>query len=164
MRDLTEYVCKAMDMLDAIGVQYGNIIDVIVNYRAHRRWGQCSVVPGGYTIEISSVLLDERNDETGLMNTILHELIHSVKGCMNHGAKWKAIAAKVKAAYGYNIKRTSNAAEKGVDEATRPIEYKYIFKCKGCGCTVRRERASKFVQYYQHYHCAVCGGAFERIK
>ena len=39
MRDLTEYVCKAMDMLDSIGVKYGNIIDCTVNTRAQKRWG-----------------------------------------------------------------------------------------------------------------------------
>ena len=45
MRDLTEYVCKAMDMLDSIGIKYGNIIDCTVNTRAQKRWGQCRKVP-----------------------------------------------------------------------------------------------------------------------
>lgn len=112
MRDLIEYACKAMEMLDSIGVQYGNIIDFTVNTRAQKRWGQCRKVPGGYTININAVLLDERNSEDGLMNTILHELAHSVDGCMNHGTNWKAVANHIHNALGYNIKRTDSAEEK----------------------------------------------------
>ena len=85
MRDLTAYAIECMNELDNIGIEYGNIIEFTVNTRAKKRWGQCRAVPGGYSINISSVLLDERNDEKGLKETIHHELLHSCKGCMNHG-------------------------------------------------------------------------------
>ena len=163
MRDLIEYACKAMDMLDSIGVRYGNIIDFTVNTTAKKRWGQCRKVPGGYEININAVLLDERNSEDGLMNTILHELAHSVDGCMNHGANWKAVANKIFIDLGYNIKRTDSAEDKGVIESTRKIEYKYQFRCKGCGKIVGRCRASRFTYNYQCYRCGYCGGHFERI-
>jgi len=81
MRNLDEYAIQCMEELDAIGIEYGNIIEVKVNTRAKKRWGQCRAVPGGYSINISVVLLDERNDEQGLKETIIHELLHSCKGC-----------------------------------------------------------------------------------
>lgn len=171
MRDLMEYARMCMGMLDEIGIQYGNITEFSVNTRARKRWGQCKAIPGGYTININVALLDERNDEDGLINTMLHELLHSVKGCMNHGENWKREAAKVYRAYGINIKRGATAAEKGVAEETR-IPYKprnidhsikYIFKCKCCGQIVKRQKASKFTQHPENYKCAVCGGKFERI-
>ena len=56
----------------------------------------------------------------GLKNTIIHELLHTCVGCMNHKAKWKFYADKVNRAYGYDdIKRTSTADEKGVKEVIR---------------------------------------------
>ena len=146
MRNLDEYTIRCMEELDAVGIEYGNIIGVKVNTRAKKRWGQCRAVPGGYLIDISSVLLDERNDEQGLKETIIHELLHSCKGCMNHGENWKRLAAKVNRAYNYNIKRCSTADDKGVQEETKPISLhtvNYVIKCNKCGYT---------------YRCGCCGG------
>lgn len=163
MRDLKTYIKKAINMLESAGVHCGNIIDCEVNTRA-KRWGQCRKVPDGYVISINASLLDERNAEDGLMNTILHELIHSVKGCFNHGKNWKAVAEKINRKYGYNIKRISSAEEKGVSSETIPKRnVKYKFVCSGCGAEVVRERASKFTNNCQNYHCAKCGGSFEQV-
>ena len=164
MRNLTEYALKSMECLDNIGIKYGNIIDVTVNTRAKSRWGQCKAVPGGFSININQSLLDERNSEEGLINTIIHELLHTCEGCMNHGSNWKRLAEKVYREYGYNIKRTSSAAEKGVDNETRQqkqIKHKYV--CKGCGQVITRERESKFTQNYDKYLCARCGSHFKKI-
>lgn len=171
MRDLIAYGVKCMEMLDKIGIEYGNIIEMVPNTRARKRWGQIKAIPGGYSININSALLDERNDDKGLINTILHELLHSVKGCMNHGENWKRQADKVYRAYGIEIKRTSSAEEKGVAEETR-IPYKprridhsikYMFECTCCGQMIKRERASKFTKNPGNYKCAICGGKFAQI-
>lgn len=168
MRNINDYAKRCMTELDDIGIEYGNIIEFKVNTRAKKRWGQCKAVPGGYSINISAILLDERNDEQGLKNTIIHELLHSCKGCMNHGENWKRLAAKVNRAYGYNIKRCSSADEKGVQEETRPIkttrEIKYIVKCNGCGHTYTRTKMSKLIQHPEHYRCGCCGGKLSVIK
>lgn len=84
MRNLMEYANECMVKLDDLGIEYGNVLEFKVNTRAAHRWGQCKVVPGGYSINISAVLLDD-NDEQGLINTIFHELLHTyLKGCCNH--------------------------------------------------------------------------------
>lgn len=161
MRNLDEYAILCMEELDAIGIEYGNIVEFKVNTRAKKRWGQCRAIPGGYSINISVVLLDERNDEQGLKETIIHELLHSCKGCMNHGENWKRLAAKVNRAYGYNIKRCSSAEDKGVQEETRPVNVRivnYIIKCNKCGHTYTRTRMSKLIQRPERYRCGHCGG------
>jgi len=164
MRDLTEYAIRSMEYLDNIGIEYGNIIDFTVNTRARNRWGQCRAVPGGYTININASLLDERNDENGLINTIIHELLHSCKGCMNHGENWKRLAARVYQAYGFNIKRTNSAAEKGVKEETRPEKpVKHKFVCEGCGQVITRQRESDFTKRYDKYTCGRCHSHFKKI-
>lgn len=167
MRNLNIVAKECMKMLDDIGIKYGNVTEFKVNTRS-RRWGQCKCVPGGYSINISIALLDERNDINGLKNTIIHELLHTCDGCMNHGPKWKAVASKVNDAYGYNIKRCSAASEKGVEKDTRPkhkvIEYKYEIRCEDCGHIYKRSKMSKVIQHPELYLCSHCHGKLKRIK
>lgn len=167
MRDLMSYAEKCMGILDDLGIEYGNIVDFKINTRARNRWGQCKVVPGGYSININASLLDERNDEEGLTNTIMHELLHSCKGCMNHGENWKRLAAKIYQVYGINIKRTSTAEEKGVKEETRPPKpvksIKHKFVCEGCGQVIVRQRESEFTKHYDKYTCGRCHSHFKKI-
>lgn len=162
MRDLKDYVSHCMKALDNIGIRYGNIVEVKVNTRAIKRWGRCRKVVGGYVIEIGSVLLDERNDEHGLKETIFHELLHSCKDCMNHGTNWKRLADKVNMLYGYNIKRCTSAEEVGVQPETRPVkvsEPKYAVRCNECGCVYERTKRSSIIQHPERYRCGRCGGA-----
>ena len=137
MRNLDDYALQCMFELDSIGIPYGNVKSFEINTRAHSRWGQCRVIPGGFSININSDLLDERNDESGLKNTIIHELLHTCDGCLNHGAKWVAYANKVHKLLGYNIKRQSTADEKGVyfqsGKGTGNRGYKYLLVCPFCG-------------------------------
>lgn len=167
MRDLQKYAEKCKKYLDNIGVEYGNVLEFVVNTRARNRWGQCRPVPEGFSININVALLDERNDEDGLINTIIHELLHTCKGCLNHGENWKTLANKVYREYGINIKRTSTAADKGVLEETRPEpvkrEIKHKFICQKCGAVITRTKESKFTKNYTRYTCGRCGGRFDRV-
>lgn len=163
MRNLNVIAKECMKMLDDIGVKYGNVTEFTINTRAHRRWGQCKRVANGYSINISATLLDESNDVNGLKNTILHELLHTCDGCMNHGTKWKTLASKVNNAYGYNIKRCSDANEKGVENDTRVV-YKYEIQCQECGHSYKREKMSKAIQHPEKYRCGQCHGKLKRIK
>ena len=158
MRDLTTYALECMEELDSIGIEYGNIIDFTVNTRAKKRWGQCKAVPGGYLININEALLNEKNSEDGLKNTIMHELLHSCEGCMNHGQKWKEVVGIVNRKLGYGIKTTSSSAEKGVLEETRNIKVKYRIVCKKCGNELTRSKMTKVVKYPSMYQCGKCHG------
>lgn len=160
MRNLNDYAKRCMRELDDIGIEYGNIIEFKVNTRAKKRWGQCKAVHGGYSISINAVLLDDKNSEEGLKNTIIHELLHSCKGCMNHGENWKRMVQKVHQAYGYNIKRTSSVEEMGIASVNPIIERKINHKviCLGCGCLWTRTRTSKLITNTDEYRCGKCNG------
>ena len=170
MRNLKEYANKCMSLLDDIDIEYGDIKVWKVNTRAKSRWGQCKMLPtGGYEININADLLDERNSEEGLENTIIHELLHSCEGCMNHGETWNNLAEIVRYNYGYEIKRTSSAEDKGVvfQRVSKPREAshtEYILRCCNCGCEIHRERMSKAIQHPENYRCGRCHGRLERIK
>lgn len=174
---LYQEASKCLYMVECAGIQHGNITGFSVNTRAKRRWGQCKydASENGYKINISCELLSG-NCNDGLENTIIHEILHTCKGCMNHGSEWKRLAEIIYRTYGIEIKRCSSAAEKGVDEeehyrrirearaSRKKEEYRYIFRCSCCGCLYGQKRASKFTKHPETYHCARCGGKFVKIS
>lgn len=166
MRDLQKYAIECMEELDNIGIEYGNVIDITVNTRAKKRWGQCKALGNGnFSINISAFLLDESTDVEGLKNTIIHELLHTCKGCLNHGTEWKRLASIVNRAYGYNIKRTSSAEEKGctcVPDNTKVRSIKHKLVCNKCGHVFIRYRDSKFTRMPGNFLCG-CGGTITKI-
>ena len=134
MKDLQYYFEMAKDELDILDIPYGNIISCTVNTRAKKRYGQCVKKGNNYTINISYRLLEDYVPTKSLMTVLCHEILHSVKGCMNHGEKWKQYAELVNDCYDYNITTTSSDSKyslKPLNIKKKP--YKYIVKCKDCG-------------------------------
>lgn len=171
MKNLMEMFNYGLEVVEACGIEYGNIVDVSINTRAKSRFGQCRYnrVMGTYTINISKFILDDDIDDKAVMETIIHEILHTVEGCMNHGKKWKSLGKIVEQKFGYCITRTSDYnkfsdnLEKKMEVERATKKSNYVFKCAGCGQIIRREKMSKFVKYYQHYKCGICGSNFQFI-
>ena len=165
MKDLNKLAAECMSQLDRIGIKYGKV-SFSVNTRAKKRWGQCKVIDHGVCdINISSRLLADDIDDMAAKNTIMHELAHAADGCKSgHSGRWLAIAAAIMRAYPeYDIKRTTSNAEKGFDEEyvpTRRLEYKYFYRCLGCGIEAKYKKASKFTKNTDAYVCVKCRGNF----
>ena len=164
MRNLKDYADYCMGMLDAIKIPYTRPEEFTVNTRAVR-WGQCKYVrsTGKYYIDINITLLDERNGKDGLINTILHELLHTCPNCMNHGSEWKKWAEKVKRYYGYDIKRLSDSDEKDIVTGNlneKKTEYKYLIYCRKCGKLVtKRKKQCNITEYPELWiHGSECRG------
>lgn len=150
--------------LDALNIPYAKGIAYSVNTRAPNRWGQCRYnrATKSYSINISNILVDP-STISGLKNTIIHELLHSVPNGMGHTGEWKKFATMVNNHYGYDIKRVSTSVEKGV-ELKNDDSSKYVFVCERCGRIIRRNRRSKFVDSPQNYRCGECDGKFKQVK
>jgi predicted SprT family Zn-dependent metalloprotease len=164
MKDLQKYYQQGLIFLEGYGIKCGNIKKVEPNTRAKNRWG-CAhgrKVFGEtiWTIDINVELLKDEIPDTTLMNTLVHELLHTVEGCHGHTGKWKALADKITATSDLVIKRTSSYEEKNIE---RP-EYNYILKCEKCGAEIGRHKMSDFVRRPQAYTHTGCGGHFMRIK
>lgn len=156
MKNLYAVYNDCLNEVKAAGIVPGNIVDVTINTRAKKRWGRCTFVNGYYKIEISDRLLQDEVDIKAVKNTMTHEILHTVNGCMNHGANWQAVADRMNRKYPdiYNIKRTTSCEEKGI-EAVPPRADRWELTCQSCGKTWRYKRAPKY--NINSYHCP-CGG------
>lgn len=168
MKDLRKLYIEVLEDVMNSGIEVGNITDVTVSYRAKRRFGQCCYrrADGTYTINISSFILADGTETQAVKNTIAHEIIHTVKGCMNHGPEWKKQAAiLMKYHTEYKITRTSSIEEYGIEAAQKTEdEYRYLYKCTSCGRLVGRNRESNFTRNVSRYRCGACHGKFVTIR
>ena len=161
MRNLYVVAKSCMNQLDSIGIPY-RAASFEVNSRAVKRWGQCSCENGKFIIQISSVLLNEKNSEYGLRQTIIHELIHTCCGCMNHGEEWQKWADKCNRCLGYKISRCNTAESLGVvyNEIKENKPY-YLIVCKNCGHRYVYYRYCKVVKNPNLFRCGCCKGSLE---
>lgn len=129
MRDLKVYIEKAMKEIDSINVPYSKYVtDWKINDRAKKRWGQCTKLEKKigneptFEIQICKTLLEENNDESGLLTVIIHELLHTCKGGMTHKGKWKYYADIVTSKLGYTLTRTNSKEELGISEIPKELQ------------------------------------------
>ena len=169
MEEKLERVARKYEdiLFEELNIPIAHEIVYRVNTRAKKRLGQCKLTNSWlrcFEIEVSSLLLNDDIPEETLANTIIHELLHTVEGCMNHGKKWKYYAEEVHDKLGIDIKRLASSSEVGI-EPYRPTEsIKYMFRCNGCGQEIKRRRRSQFVIHYHNYKCGLCNGNFEKVN
>lgn len=142
--------CKQI-MIDC-NIPISNSIDPIIhiNKRYKKLMGCCTRVNGKYKfrISISSHILD--SDEIVLKKIILHEYIHTVKGCLNHGTYFKNYCKILNDKFGYDIHRL-------VDSKTLKFDntyYTYRLKCPNCSISYLRKRKPYSDRIYK---CGNCG-------
>lgn len=152
---------EAFQECEECGIDYGTITDVKINQRT-TSWGRCCRQPDGtYRIELSKYLFDS-DTETGLKNTILHEICHTVRNGGGHKRGWLIAAQKLNDRFGYRIKRCDTSEDKNVAPIEKPV--RYILQCKSCGNQYVRMKMSQPVKYPERYHCGKCGGRLQRIQ
>ena len=114
-----------------------------------------------HTIEVSKWVMDL--DEKIIKNTIMHELIHCMPFCNNHGDLFKKYANYINKNLGYDISRLGNKKE---DYENSNLEYeekafKYTIKCTSCGKLIHRNRLTK--DFFRKYRC-LCNGKLQLIE
>ena len=161
MKDLMKLVEECKKDLSSIGIPYRQVQNWSINQRSLRRWGQCRKVRDGvFNINISVRLLDDNVDDQAAKDTIAHELLHTVEGCLGHKGRWKLLAARVNRKLPqYTIKRTTTPSEKGIPTVVKTPTYRYKIICENCGVIDRRQKASKLVKNPDAFYCIHCGGS-----
>ena len=104
-------------------------------------------------------------DDSIIKNTIMHEMIHCMPYCNNHGQEFKKYAEFINKNLGYEIKRLGNKEEdykKSNIEFKEKLEPKYKIRCKECGIIFYRQRLKK--NFIKNYRCGKCKGKLELIE
>ena len=160
MKNYMEMFNKAMDVVHDLGIETGNITDVKLNYRAKNRFGQCrrNNVNNTYSLNFNHLIFADESNEDEVMNTLIHEILHTCEGGMTHKGEWKRLADYVTANTEYTISRTNSYADFGLEPPKREKKHNYVFYCEDCGQVFIRERSSKFTRNYHAYRCGKCGG------
>ena len=83
-------------------------------------------------------------DDNIIKNTIMHELVHCIPLCNNHGAEFKKYAKYINKKLGYNIQRVGNPKE-DYEKCNLKYEEKvekanYELECEKCGQQIFRQR------------------------
>ena len=153
-KNLNTLLAQVIGEAAALGIPVSNSIhpQVILNGRAVSRFGCCRKVGLTYYIEVSARLLE--GGEGALRETLAHEVLHTCRGCRDHGPRWKGYAAGMNAAYGYRVSRTGSWEGLGLQDP-RPV--RYLLTCESCGLEIKRAKASALVRHPERYHCR-CGG------
>lgn len=149
MKDLMYYVDYAYMILKECNIPYSNYITFNTPKQWKSKWGNChrgyDYVLRRYTYDITlnKILLEETTSEDALMNTLLHEIIHTCDGAFKHTGNFKVYANRVNSKFGYHIKRCTSSEEKGIEEP-KPI-YKYTIECEYCHRKWNYQKRSKIV-------------------
>lgn len=144
-----------------------NYYSLELNNRYTRTLGTCEKISSvDYKISLNSKML-AYNTEMDIKNTLMHELIHSIKGCMNHGKKFQLIATEVNRKYSeYNIgthATKTNYTNIYRKELKKHRNYKYLVKCQNCNEEWRFKRETELTKTLkqdplsQRFRCPYCG-------
>lgn len=161
MKDLKSIANQCIKELNEIGIEPPKIQKFTINSRAAKRWGQCSRENGQFSIQIASVLVEDDAPINGLKSTLMHEILHTMPNCFNHGNTWQAYADRVNKAYGYKITRVDSYKDKGFESnvLAQAHPYKYTVSCKTCGRQWYYRRNSSTVECCRRNHATCPCGA-----
>ena len=171
---LNQWLREEQDNLIVIGIPVSRDICPEIRLSKATSWyGQCQqnrVYQGRrYKFVISISAYHLQSSERAIRNTIIHELLHTCPGCLNHGAKWKKYADMVGQQFGFNIIRSGGDKDSGsAIEAARQAkragyQTRYLLVCTRCGQEFTRYRKSNLVLHPEKYRCK-CGGEIKRKK
>lgn len=158
-KDIEVLLQIGIRMLKKINIPISDSINPRIKFNSSSTaYGQCSYNRSSntYLIRISQYTLG--SSQKSIMNTILHELLHTCKNCMNHGPLWKEYASMVYYHYGYDIKRC-NGDKTSEDRANlrKGIKINHKLRCDKCGQVFMRTKSSALVLHPERFHCR-CGG------
>ena len=146
------------DMLTR-GIKVGKISRVWFSDKSFHKFGSCRRLMNGYfAIEITDLGL-----HGDVKSTIVHELIHTVEGCYNHGPKFQEIARLLSSAYNMELGTHAGGREMELSREYRLNKAKYAVQCNKCGQLIVRQRATRLIKFPMTYNCG-CGGDLIRIK
>ena len=122
-------------------------------------WGRRTSIKdiGSFSI----IIYDHKNrDIKGIKETIIHELIHTLKNCQNHKSEFKWHCEIIQRYLGYSCWSGSHDDVKQVDYKLN--NYKHFLICSKCNKILRQSnRMTIKYRKPQNYSCRACGTTCE---
>lgn len=116
--------------------------------------------PGTYNLRVSksfNLIPDEERAQNRIEECIIHELIHTLPRCWNHGRYFQGYAYRVNTKYRkYRVQTSTSNSEVGIEKPVAEKKPKYISTCKKCGKTSKWFRKPKYDIHM--YCCSICRG------
>ena len=112
LKDFEMMIKECMEEVEAVGLKPGKISKWVINSRAKSRWGLCKKTGiNTFEIQIAERLLGDDVSDLACKDTIVHEILHTCRGCHGHTGLWKSYADLMNRTYGYSIKRTTSSMD-----------------------------------------------------
>ncbi|MBR3785121.1 MAG: SprT-like domain-containing protein [Firmicutes bacterium] len=171
---VTKWLLEEQNRLTGLGIPVSSGICPEIRFSKATSWyGQCrqNCIYQGvkYRFRISISEYHLQSSERAIRNTLIHELLHTCPGCLNHGPKWRAYADQVRQQLGYNIiasggdKDKASAMEAARQAKRAGYQTKYLLVCTRCGQEITRFRRSNLVLHPEKYRCK-CGGKIKHKR
>lgn len=125
--------------------------------RSSTRLGSCRKERGMYKISLSVYILE---DKEAVQSTIAHELVHTCRGCMNHGSSFQRTGRMVETKLGIPVSSKASREESersGIKDAYIK-KARYRIRCRNCDAVLYRQKKSALVLNPDRYRCGKCGG------
>ena len=160
--DICEEDEKIRSLLIHEGYKPGLVRSIAFNPRLTRSCGRTRRFNGTFEVDFSFDFF-KRGGENSIRDTIAHESVHTVPGCLNHGDGFRAAARRLEK-HGYHVARLCQD-EKYAKYITQKeaLGTTYHVVCEDCGWDgTRRKRLSKLLKGImqagqRRYSCPVCG-------
>ena len=161
--DIQQCIDKANECLYSVYPRYKepNYIDLEFS-KAKTYWAKiCKSISfndeRNFTIRIGGLfnLIKDRNKQLHrLQECMIHELIHTIPKCNNHGRNFKNMAIRIAYKYPeFNIQRETACEDFGIDPYER--SKKYAITCSKCGKQYYYCKKPKY--HISQYKCTCCG-------
>lgn len=162
LEDIKSEVQECVMMLQSLGYTMAEKQYEVayLSERTNKCFGRCkSLGNNRYLLSFNRKYLDV-GDPKNIHNTIMHEVIHSVNGCMNHQSLWKVVVARINSAFGYSISRTTNDVAYAA-LYIKPKTVNYSVWCDNCHTRLARynrksSTVTAIMNNERRHYCPLC--------
>lgn len=152
-------ICAKAMIEECTGFKVDAKFPVITFSKARSFWANVTTLGNkDFKLNVSNVF-EEIEDSTladiRLQSTIIHEVIHTLPGCFNHGPKFKKVCNDINKVYPeFELQRATAMSKYGIEREVKP--FKYIIECPHCGKQYHYKKKSKFIDILNTCRCGVC--------
>lgn len=158
---VNEAVNKAVNIISDVypSFQYKEFTKIRIS-KARSKWGSVKINlrTKEYELTISNVfeeISDDKKANEKLLGTVIHELIHTIPGCMNHGNNFKYYAGLVNRKYPFlHIQRCTSMQEYGIQRQKKVPTY--VASCSICKHVWNYYRRPKLIDCISYCDCPYC--------